>query len=400
MTVQGGVCAAGRDLFRLLLGVEGFTRNNRRMGTVVGLEARRRWVTVGMVLAVLLALPVIIQVWPVQAATIEPGALRDRIRASAKQPYQGYAQSTGILGLPDIPRLTQISRLLSTTTELRVWYAGPDRWRVDQIGPGDEQGLYRRPEGEYRWDYVDEQLVRVIGEQPVRLPRPADMVPPDLARRMVNATAADPVSALPDRRVAGVAAAGLRIVPADPSTTIAHIDVWAAPDTGLPLQIEVTGRGARRPVLTSRFLEVDARAPAPDVITPPRPRPGIGFTTTATPDVISAINRFAGAALPDMLAGRARRTAVDGVSAAGIYGTGLTGLVALAAPGRIGREAYDALSKYGTAVDYPGGQAAIISTSLLSVLVVRNSRIRRTFLVAGLVDPAVLRDAGAELAAT
>jgi hypothetical protein len=34
----------------------------------------------------------------------------------------------------------------------------------------------------------------------------------------------------------------------------------------------------------------------------------------------------------------------------------------------------------------------------LSVLVVRNPRLRRTFLLAGLVDPAVLRAAGAQLA--
>jgi hypothetical protein len=369
------------------------------VGTVVGREARRRWATVVAVFAVLLALPVVVRVWPVRAATISPSALRDRIRASASQPYQGYAQSIGTLGLPELPRLAQVSKLLSTTTEMRVWYAAPDRWRVDQIGPGDEQGLYRRPEGEYRWDYGDEQVVQIIGEQPVRLPRPADLIPPDLTRRLLTATVTDPVTALPDRRIAGVAAAGLRIVPADPSTTIARLDVWADPATGLPMQIEITAKGATRPVMTSRFLSFDTHAPTAAVVTPPRPRPGIGFTTTATPDLVSTINRFgAAAALPDTLVGRKRRTAVDGVSAAAIYGTGLTGLVTLVTPGRIGREVYDTVAKFGTTIRYPSGNATIISTSLLSVLVVRNTTIRRTFLVAGLVDPAVLRSAGEQLA--
>jgi hypothetical protein len=369
---------------------------------VVRQETRRRWIAVGVVLTALLALPVVIAVWPVQAATIPPTALRDRIRASESQAFSGYAQTIGTLPIPELPRLADVTSLLSTTTELRTWYVAPDRWRVDQIGPGNETGLYHRPEGEYRWDYTDEQLTRIVGDQAVRLPRAADLIPPDLGRRLVDATRSDPVSALPARRIAGVPAAGLRIVPADPSTTIAHIDLWVVAGTGLPLQVEVVAKNVSRPVLTSRFLEIDQHAPSAGVITPPQPHPGIGFTTTQTPDLISAINRFGGSGvvLPPTLAGKTRRTAVDGVSAAAAYGSGLTELIVLAAPGRLGRDAYDQVNKFGQAVDYAGtgAQATIISTSLLSVLVVRNPRLRRTFLLAGLVDPAVLRAAGAQLA--
>jgi hypothetical protein len=383
-----------------VVGSNALTSNNRPVslgGTVVAGQARRRWLSVAVVLIVLCALPLAIRAWPVQAAAVAPATLRDRIAASVSRPYQGYAQTIGTLGLPDLPRLADVTSLLSTTTELRTWYAAPDRWRVDQIGPGSEQGLYQRPDGEYRWDYTDEQVIKVVGEQPVRLPRAADLVPPELGRRLISATATDPVTALPERRIAGVGAAGLRIVPADRSTTIAHIDIWATAD-GLPLQIEVTAKGGLRPVLTSRFLEFDAHAPAEDVITPPAPRSGIGFTSTDTPDLVSAINRFSRGTLPESLAGKSRRTALAGVSAAGVYGSGLTELVALATPGRIGREAYDTVSKYGTPLTFPGGDATLISTSLLSVLVVRNDELRQTYLVAGLIDPAVLKSAGAELA--
>jgi hypothetical protein len=385
------------------VGGDGSTSNNRPVGaTVVSRAARRRWAVVGAVLAVLVALPVIIRVWPVSAAGVAPAVLRDRIRNSVDQPYQGYAQAIGTLGLPSLPQLSDVTDLLSTTTELRTWYAAPDRWRVDQIGPGEEQDLYERPDGEYRWDYTDEQLVRVIGDQPVRLPRAADLTPPELGRRVLAATTGDPATALPDRRIAGTAAQGLRVTPADPSTTIAHIDIWAMPGTGLPLQVEITAKGGLRPVLTARFLSVDPHAPSADVITPPAARAGIGYTTTETPDLVSAINRFSRATLPDELGGRPRRDALNGVSAAGIYGRGLTELVVLAAPGRVGRDAYDAIAKYGTTVRYPGDNdddpAKIISTSLLSVLVVRNRAVRQTYLVAGFVQPAVLRSAGAELA--
>jgi hypothetical protein len=56
------------------------------------------------------------------------------------------------------------------------------------------------------------------------------------------------------------------------------------------------------------------------------------------------------------------------------------------------------VAKYGTPLAFPGGDATLISTSLLSVLVVRNRALRQTYLVAGLIDPAVLKSAGAELA--
>jgi hypothetical protein len=191
--------------------------------------------------------------------------------------------------------------------------------------------------------------------------------------------------------------AGLRVVPADRSTTIAHIDIWATAD-GLPVQIEVSAKGGLRPVLTSRFLEFSAQAPAEDVITPPAPHPGIGYTTTDTPDLVSTINRLSPETLPDSLVGRPRRAAVDAVSAAGVYGSGLTELVVLAAPGRLGRQAYRTIAQYGTPVKVPRGEAAVVSTSLLSVLVVNNDESRQTYLVAGLIDPAVLKSAGVELA--
>ena len=45
----------------------------------------------------------------------------------------------------------------------------------------------------------------------------------------------------PDRRHA---AAGLRLSPADPDTTVGRVDVWADPPTGLPLHVEVAPKSA------------------------------------------------------------------------------------------------------------------------------------------------------------
>ena len=115
----------------------------------------------------------------------------------------------------------------------------------------------------YLWDYGHDVLTRIVGAQPVRLPRASDLLPPALARRLLAAASpADHLSRLPSRRVAGVDAAGLRLVPADPATTIGAIDIWADPASGLPLDVAIIGRGASKPVLVTSFLQVSEQRPA------------------------------------------------------------------------------------------------------------------------------------------
>ncbi|MET0426736.1 MAG: hypothetical protein ABW046_22910, partial [Actinoplanes sp.] len=197
--------------------------------------------------------------------------------------------------------------------------------------------------------------------------------------------------------VAGQPAAGLRLVPASPDTTVAHVDIWADPDRGLPLQVEVTAKGGTRPVFVTRFLEIHFGAPDVAALTPPSPRDNIGYTETEAPDILSAINRRQPAELPSTLAGLPRRDAVTGLSAAGVYGAGLSAFVVAALPGRFGNQAFRQIQAYGQPVTVPAGaESALIVTGLLNVLVVRDDN--RTFLVAGLVGPALMQRVATGLA--
>lgn len=366
--------------------------------TVVRRQARRRWAVVLAATLLVCAVPVALRLWPADAAPIDPAALRARMAASVNQPYQGFAQSDGLLPLPALPYLQDVTALVSGATQLRTWYAAPGRWRVDVIGDGTEHDLYQTPQGQYAWDYADNQLTRIIGDQPVRLPRAADVTPPELARRLLAVTAGDRLESLPGKRVAGVAAAGLRIVPAATGTTVAHVDIWADPRTGLPVQAEITARGGSRPVFVTRFLELHLSSPAAAVLTPPAAREGMGYTTTTTPDVFGALNRWDGGRrpLPAQLDGSTRHDVVSGTDAVGVYGTGLAQFVVLVAPGRFGFEAYNQIAKFGSKLSLSRGDGALLTTGLLSVAVVRPDR--TTFLVAGLVDPAVLQRAADGLA--
>ena len=363
-------------------------------GTVVRQQALRRWGAVLAVLAVLCSVPIVLALRPTRAAGVDAPVLRGRIAESADQPHQGFAQSSGLLPLPPLPNLERVVALASGRTEMRVWYAARDRWRVDVIEGSTERDLYQTPGAQYVWDYGQNQVTQIVGDQPIRLPLAADLTPPDLVRRLLDIAAGDRLEPLSGKRVAGIDAVGLRIVPATADTTIDHVDVWADPGTGLPLQAEITARGGERPVFVTRFLEVELTTPAAGVLTPPAERPGIGWTVTEAPDILSSINRRVSVPLPDRLGGAARRDTVARVAAAGVYGAGLAQLVVVGLPGRFGSRAYDQVSTFGRDIRVPTGEAALISTGLLTVLVVRADR---TYLVAGLVAPAVLERVATDL---
>ncbi len=112
---------------------------------------------------------------------------------------------------------------------------------------------------------------------------PSDLLPPDLARRLLALAGTDPVTALPSRRIAGRDAAGLRVTPTDPQTTVGSVDIWADPTTALPLRVEVAGRTGP-PLLTTELLEVTDGPPDPALLRPLAP-PGAGNVTAEVIDV-------------------------------------------------------------------------------------------------------------------
>lgn len=367
--------------------------------TVVRRDRLRRWSLVTGVAAVLVVVPTVVEALPVHVSPIEPARLAEKILRSAERPYHGYAESSGRLGVPELPNLTQVSSLLTGTTRIRSWYDSPTRWRFDVLSPlGNERDTYGTPLGDAIWDYGANLLTQVVGEQPVRLPRAGDVLPPDLARRVLGAAAGDPLSPLPARREAGVSAAGLRVRPADPDTSIGQVDIWADPDSGLPVRVEVTARGANQPVLVSRFVELAQERPADSVLTPTKPPDG-GFTVTSQPDIERALGATAPVRFPDRLAGRSLVTSeLAGLPGVGQYGTGLSSFVVLALPGRLAGSATDAARKAGASeLELPGGTGILLSVSPVSVVIGRSTVARRSYLLAGLVVPSVLSRAAAEL---
>src|SRR5215217_6207956 len=309
-----------------------------------------RWLAVGVAVALLVALPGMVGAVPARDRPVAAGALLARVLASGPVAYQGYAEARAGLGLPDVPQAGRVVALLGETTRMRAFVAGPELWRVDELTPIGERDLYRTSWGTWQWDSGERRAVATRAEAAVRFARPADLLPPELGRRVAAAAGAGEVTRLGARRVAGVHALGLRIVPRSAGTTVARAELW--PDPG------------------------DVRFAVPA---------DVDVQRDEAPDLARAIDRFSPFVLPDPLAGRARRTAV--ASAASTYGEGFELVAVVALPARFSPRTRDFLDKVPTRAG-SWGRASVIATPLLNGMIFEREGV--AYALAGTVTQPVL----------
>jgi len=336
-----------------------------RFGTGPG--APRRWAAVTAGVALLLAAPYAAGRLPSGRADVLPVVLLARVRNSGSVPHSGYAESTARIGLPSVPQIGEVLDLLGQTTRLRVWWAGIASWRVDALGAAGERDLYRDAAGLTLWDSAERRATRQQGESSVRLARPSDLLPTELGRRLAASAAAQELSGLPSRQVAGVTAAGLRITPASATTTIGRIDMWVDPPTGLPLRVEVTEKGASVSTVVTGFLELSRQPPAPEQVRY-RPAPDVPLDYVQAPDIAALVGTFSSLVLPSNAAGTARRGSVG--EAGGTYGEGYSAVAALVLPGRLLRRVRRGLAEALPPEVRPYGEVTVLRAPLLSGLLV------------------------------
>jgi hypothetical protein len=290
-----------------------------------GMTAARRWWCVGIGVLVLVATPMLVRALPVADEDVSAGALLERIHGSRDVAFSGYTESVGNVGLPENDDLSSLTDLLSDTNRVRVWWRSPDAWRLATVRPTGETDLVHAGGRILRWVF-ESRSVTVIPDAPVRLPTTADLLPNELARRMLAGARRGELSRLPSQRVAGRDALGLRLTPADPQAGIGRVDVYADRRSGLPLQVGVYGRGSRTPSLTSRFLDVTPARPSSHDTAFRAPRDAhVRYDEVV--DLAAAADRFAARIPPGTLAGLPTRSSTGG--SVGIYGRGPTVLLAI-----------------------------------------------------------------------
>jgi outer membrane lipoprotein-sorting protein len=351
-----------------------------------------RWLIVGGVVALLVALPGLVGAVPARDQPMAAEELLGRVLASERVAYQGLAEARAGLGLPDVPRAGRVVALLGETTRMRAFVAGPRSWRVDELTPVGERDLYADGATTALWDSGERRVTFTSGEAPVRFARPADLLPPELGRRVAAAAEVGEVARLGARRVAGVDALGLRIAPRSAGTTLARADLWADPRGGLPVRVELTARGQREPIVTATFLDLALGPPDPGHLRFTAPDDA-DVNVDQAPDLAGAIDRFSPFALSDQLGGLGRRTQFGG--AASTYGRGFELVAALAFPARFSPRTRDFLERVPTRRG-PWGEASVITTPLLNGMIFERQGV--AYALAGTVTQPVLDRVAADLA--
>jgi hypothetical protein len=227
--------------------------------------ARRRYLTAGLAIAIVVSLPAIVGAVPVSAKKIPVTTLLARAMASENIEYTGLASSSGALQIPDFGVGGEVTALISHTNRLRAWWDGPTHYRVDRETAFAESDIYRVGSQLWTWDSDHRIAVLTSGKPQIPLPGAADALPGNLARRLLALAKPADVHPAGAQRVAGRTVLAMAWEPNDRRSTIGRVKVWVDQNTGLPLSVEVrTVNGAR--AFSSSFLDIHYGAPDPSVL--------------------------------------------------------------------------------------------------------------------------------------
>ena len=353
-----------------------------------------RWLVVLFTAAALVATPIVIGARHALPSDISASDLAARVQQSTPVAWSGFVETSGTLQVPDNESFATLAQLLGENTPLRVWWRNTDDWRVDRIRSTGETDLFRQRGYTIRWVFESE-IATYSPVSKIRLPDASDLLPSTLARELMRDAREDELSRLPARRVAGIDAPGLRLTPDESATTIAQVDIWAEPGSGLPLRVELYGVGEERPVLTTTLLELSLSEPSAETTHFDRAQ-GVEVNYEQSVDVAAAANAFAPYDLPASLAGLRSRDGED-PGAVGIYGRGPTTLIALPLRRQVAGPLRRQLSDRGRVQFTDVGVLAPMGPVGLLITPFRGRR--GAFLLAGTVNSATLQRAATELLA-
>ena len=123
-----------------------------------------------------------------------------------------------------------------------------------------------------------------------------------------------------------MSAPGLRVEPASDLSSIDHADLWLDPGSGVPLRVEVYADGVGHRRLHQRVPGLLER-PAGRAAVRFDPPAGVDVDFDDVLDIADAANQYAPVRPPDTVAGLPKAAASD--RAVGVYGTGMTEVIAI-----------------------------------------------------------------------
>ncbi|HEV3289288.1 MAG TPA: DUF2092 domain-containing protein [Streptosporangiaceae bacterium] len=302
-----------------------------------------------------------------------PGQLLADIGASDHTELTGTVAGTASLGLPSLPSSLGNSSLLAGSHTVRVWFAGPEHYRLAVPGTLSESDLVRDGNTVWSWWSATDTATRyTLSPAEAAGPAQSPLTPQQAAQEAIAAAGpSTTVSTDPDVSVAGQPAYELVLAPKDHRSLIGQVRIAADAANGVPLRVEVFARGAKSPAIQVGYTRIQFTAPAPSEL-------------TFTPPPGATVRQGGSPSAPD--------TPVTDQGFARIGSGWMTVIKApasvLASAGSSGGIA-DGLFSPAARVSGSWGSGQLIRTSLVNVLITGNT------IYAGAVDPSVLFAAAA-----
>jgi hypothetical protein len=364
------------------------------------MTAARRWWIVAVGVLLLVATPVLVRAIPVPDDDVGATTLLERVQASRDTSFTGYAETAGNLDLPSSEELSGVTKLLTGTNKVRVWWRDRRMWRTATLRTTGETDLFHRYGQTIRWVY-ELKNVTVSPDVAIRLPQTPDLLPNELGHRVLSGAHADELSRLPARRIGGRTALGLRLTPTDRQAAIGRVDVYVDRATAVPLWVEVFAKGSRTPAVVSHYVDFDPGRPSQRVLRfiPPA---DAHTDRERIVDIAAAANEFAERVPPDALAGLPKRPGIEvgpfgyPEHAVGLYGRGPTVLIAIPVWSRIApRMRADLQHQPGVArLD----QGLLLTAKPLRLMLAEPEPDGTSWLLAGTVTKEAIVDAATQLA--
>lgn len=329
-------------------------------------------------------------------------------------PLTGTVVETTSLGLPQLPQTgnsTSLSSLLTGSHTMKVYWQDPRHFRLAAVQNMSETDLIANGNTAWLWESTRNQVTKFsapaggrhtrLGDNSNKTPAAPDitktpLTPQQAANEVLQAVGKTTVvTTRSNVTVAGEAAYQLVLAPRDHRSTIGSVVLAVDGKTGVPLSVQVFGKGSSTPAFQVGFTDISYTAPAAANFdfTPPK-----GATVT-TPGAARTKDKPAAGQLP---AGKTGTYGSGWISVAMLPESVLrpgasegTGAKAQPSPsgssgsvlGGDSQEIVNAIFGAAKPVSGAWGSGQLLHTSLLNVLITGGQ------IYVGAVDPSVLEAA-------
>jgi outer membrane lipoprotein-sorting protein len=322
-----------------------------------------------------------------------PAQLLAEAGSSKTPPLTGTVVETASFGLPSLPGTADpasLASLLTGSHTVKVWYAGPDHFRLAVPSSLSESDVIRDGSTAWLWQSTANSVTEysVPAGQRAPVPPQVQALTPQQAAQQVLARVGKTttVSVASNVSVAGQAAYELVLAPKDSRSLVGQVVIAIDGSNGVPLRLQVFARGASSPAFQVGYTSVQFVTPAPAELTfTPPPGAKITHVTMNGGDTGAST----GNAAPGVsTAGSGWLTVLELPSSAltpasGPPGSG--GPVSVSGGAGDGGAVISAMLAAATPVHGAWGSGRLLRTSLVSVLMTSTGR---TFI--GAVQPSVL----------